>query len=328
MSKPRLGIIGADWNGEGLARLLAPLRKLDLACWSPGPDNSDAVLAGRLAAETGAVFVADWQDIARDPLLQVVALIGETNRRASAVLACLQTRKTVLCLGPTFIDQTQLQQAVEAQRAGGSTLLVAGEIAHTQAGAHALGVVRNGSLGAIRSVYMALRSPRAETRSVPIDRLRWEAFDFLLAMGLGPIETVYASSTRLFAEHGPDDTALIILRLACDALITIELSHCLPSTIPAVGLGEVEVEVIGTRQTIRLDPHNSDLRVFTDHDITPRPWVDGALASLLNSIEPGQGAGEHWIVHQGNLIDLTGAAMESVACGQPVAIRNQEVRAT
>ena len=50
------------------------------------------------------------------------------------------------------------------------------------------------------------------------------------------------------------DRAGILLRSASDVVVTIELARCLPPSLPAPGLGEVEIEARGEKQAVRAGP--------------------------------------------------------------------------
>ena len=66
-------------------------------------------------------------------------------------------------------------------------------------------------------------------------------------------------------------------------IATIEIARCLPPAIPATGDGEVELEVIGSRRAIRLEPQAAAVRIYGDGP-SLRPWLDAPVTSMLREV--------------------------------------------
>ena len=78
---------------------------------------------------------------------------------------------------------------------------------------------------------------------------------------------------------------LILLRSAGDVVVTLELSRCLPPTLPAPGLGDVEIDAMGAAQAVRIVPNASALRIYRDDGLSAAPWLDAPVLAMLRALE-------------------------------------------
>ena len=222
------------------------------------------------------------------------------GERAAAVIAALQAGLTVLC--PPPIARTAAELAAIAAIPTGR-LLPAGELAHTEAVRHGLAALHAPEFGQLRSLFLSIRQPRGPG-DVLADLLP-EAIDTVLAILPGPFPTVRVNAAALF---GPDrDTAVILLRSAGDVVVTIELSRCLPATLPAPGLGEIEIDAMGSLQAMRMVPGNGAVRVHRDDRVDHRPWLDAPVLAMLRALE---GAGDDGLARARDGFALATAIME------------------
>jgi len=202
----------------------------------------------------------------------------------TAVEAALLAGKIVCCPVPAATQSTELDRLAAALSRGGA-LLSAGTLRHTPAGKHALRIVAQGELGVLHSVYATVRSPwgdPAERGQTILEETGWEIFDFLLSLTPAPVRRVHAHTGALFGSR-PDDTAVLTVRFEDDVIATIELSRCLPPAIPAAPPGDVEVEVIGSRQAVRVVPGATALQIFSTRT-TRCPWVDDPVISMVEEL--------------------------------------------
>ncbi len=199
--------------------------------------------------------------------------------RAAAVIAALAAGQTVLCPPPVALTAAELA-AIAAVPTG--QLLPSGELAHTDSVRHGLAAIHDPAFGALRSVYLAIRQPRGHGCDV-LDDLLPEALDTLLAILPEPFTMVRVNAAALFGDAR--DTAVILLRSATDVVVTLELSRCLPASLPAPGLGEVEIDVMGALQSVRIVPHAGAVRVHRDDGVDHRPWLDAPVLAMLRALE-------------------------------------------
>jgi len=217
-----------------------------------------------------------------DPALHAILVFAPPGERIAPVLAALRAGKIVLCPPPVALTAAELADLAAAEASGGGRLLGGGEIVHSEAGRRGLAAMRAPQFGPLRSLYLAIRQPRGGTDQV-LDGLGWEALDFIAAALPAGVSQVRVNGGTLF---GPvQDTIVLIMRGDDDAVVTVELSRCLPPTLPAPGLGEVEIEAIGAHQAVRIEPHASAVRLYTDTTLAAVPWLNAPVLAMLRAVE-------------------------------------------
>ena len=286
-----VGVIGAGRLASALADYDAPLRGARIARWAPSPCGTDRSRAATCAERTGARFMPDWNALAEDPSLPAVLVASDEPGRITAVEAALLAGKVVCCPVPAATESTELERLSGALSRGGA-LMSAGMLRHIPAGKGALRIAAEGELGTLHSVYAAVRLPwgqPAQRGQAILDGAGWEIFDFLLSLTPAPAHRVHAHTGTLFGLP-PDDTAVLTIRFADDVIATIELSRCLPPAVPVPPSGDVEVEVIGARQAIRIVPGAPAVQVF-GKSMAFRPWVEDPVISMVEELA-AQASGE------------------------------------
>ena len=201
--------------------------------------------------------------------------------RAPAVAEALGAGGIVLCPPPVARDAAELHLIEAAARRGGGRLLPAGEIAHGPAGRHGLAAIAAPAFGTLRSLYLAIRQPRGPGDDV-LDALLPEALDAVLSILPGPF-TLRVNAGALFDRVR--DTVVVLLRAASGPVVTLELSRCLPASLPAPGLGEVELDAMGAHQAVRIAPHTCAVRVHRDDGAEHVPWLDPPVLAMLQALE-------------------------------------------
>lgn len=144
-------------------------------------------------------------------------------------------------------------------------------------------MIRAAEFGALRSLYVAIRQPRRPADIDVLQDVGWEALDFVLSVTTARLRHVHATGAALFGGSAYD-TAAMQLRTTEDAVITIELSRCLPASLPAPGLGEVEIEAIGAQQSVRLEPYATSVGIFRDNGVSAVPWLDAPVIRMLREV--------------------------------------------
>jgi predicted dehydrogenase len=279
-----LGLIGAGAHAGELLRHAAPLEGMYIASCAPDAAAAQDRSAG-LARRFDAAFVPDWRVLAADPGLPAVLVLGAAGTRTEAVVAALRAGKVVLCPFPAACDAKGLAEVAAARAQGAGRLLSFGEIAGTAAGLDALTALKDGRLGTAHSIWAAVRSRRddAATQGV-VAQHGWQIFDFLLAACPDPVVRAHATRGSLFGGGPGEDTAVIMLRFEGGLVATVELSRCLPASMPVPEPGEVEIEAIGAEGVIRIEPYNIGLRIHGDVAVRHRAWMDGSLVRSLPQV--------------------------------------------
>ena len=282
MTSPlNFGVIGTGRHARALldhATVFGPLR---LAAWAVCPGGGDAEAAAALATRAGAAM-RSWQAVTEDVSLAAVLLLGAPGTAIEAAEAALRGGRLVLCPPPAAPDEAALARLAIAERVGGGTLLLGGELAYGEAGSRALAAIRDPAFGTLRSLFLSVRQPRGDGPDI-LDVVGWETLDFVLAVLPGRVLRAQASGGALFGGAARDTLSALLL---CDdgVVVTLELSRCLPATVPAPGLGEVEIEAVGTRQSVRVTPHAEAVRILGDHGVSAAPWLDPPVALMLRGL--------------------------------------------
>jgi predicted dehydrogenase len=281
-----MAVIGAGHHATELRCHAAPLSDLRIACCAPAPNCHDEVGSVDLARHFGAVYVPDWRRLIDDPSLRCVLVLSALPNRAEVVTAALNVGKVVMCQFPPASDRESLAVLAGAQAKGGGVLLSLSEIAGTAAGASALQALREGQFGKLQSIWAAgrfLRGDSAASQNV-LDHYGWQILDFVLSGVPGRAMRVHATVATLFEQGSQPDTAVILIRFEHDLVASIELSRCLPGSIAAPDMGEVEIELIGAKEVVRIEPHASAVRVYVQAGASTRSWTEGPLVRTLPQV--------------------------------------------
>lgn len=229
---------------------------------------------GRVSLVADVPDGAPWQEAVADPAVRAVLAFGA--EAAQVASAALSAGKIAVC----GLELARDAAAVAALPPG--VLLCGGEIVHGEATRRALAVMAEPEFGPLRSLYLAIRQPRGMLGDV-IEALGPEALDAVLAAIPDEIVQVRVNAGALFGAER--DSAVILLRSASDVVVTIELSRCLPPSLPAPGLGEVEIEAMGAKQAVRAVPHAGAVRIHRDDGSAAVPWLNAPVLDLLRGLE-------------------------------------------
>jgi predicted dehydrogenase len=277
----RVGLIGGGGHARELRRHNAPIEGVRVVRFAPSPDGCDHECCAGLARHFSAAFTPEWRAVTDDPALPAIMVSGAAAR-TEVIAAALAAGKFVLCPFPAARDATSLAELTDARAKGGGALLTVGEIANTAAGTHLLETLRTVRIGRLHSIWAAIRSRRSTRADGDVvEQHGWPLLDFLLTATMAPPLRVHPTLAHLF-EPGPHpDTAVILLRFDGELVATLEMSRCLSASIAIPPTGEVEIEAIGEREVVRIEPYNSSVRVYGDSAVGMRPWVDSATVRVL-----------------------------------------------
>ena len=344
-----IGVIGAGRHAAALAEHQAPLPDVRIARWAASPGGADLSVIRELATRIEVPFAREWEIVARDPDLRAVLVLSEGAGTAAAE-AALGAGKTVFCAVPAATRPEDVNRLAGATTGGRGILLAGGAIRHSPAGREALRLIGAGELGRLHSLFATVKLPaagdgdraptghgpwaygvdqgRARAKDAPVlEEAGWDLLDFIVAATASPPARIHAHVDALFGS-GTADTAVSIVRFEDGLIATIEVARCLPPSIPAAADGEVEVEVIGARQAVRLAPGATAVRVH-GAGTALRPWVDAPVISMLDvlagaakgDVTNAGGPAPAW---QGGIADVRRAVdlMEAIlAAAQRPAVR-------
>ena len=306
-----IAVIGAGHHAAELQSHAAPVEGIEIAACAPAPGEADGDASERFAHRLGAAYSPNWKPLVDDPNLPGILALGPAPGRAQVLEAALNAGKVAVCPFPPALDTAGLERLADARRRGGGALLSVSELAGTGAGAHALEAVREGRLGKLHSVWVAARyRVDAGAAESVLDQCAWPVLDFVLTAVQGPAVRVHAALAALF-ERGPQpDTAVVLIRFEQDVVATLELSRCLPRSIAAPERGEVEIELIGAKEVVRIEPHRSSVSVYETAGASARSWIDGPLVRtlpLMGAALQAKDAGECCLERAGRAIAIMDA---------------------
>lgn len=263
-----LGVIGTGAQARALRDHQAPLGRIRIAAAASGPGEDAA--GGR-----------SWRDVAADPAIAALLVDVPRVSEFEIVEAGLAAGKIVVCSPAPARGVEELAILRQAMIRGRGVLLPCGELTHGEAARRGLAAMADPAFGRLTSIYLAIRQPRGA--GDVIADLAPEVAGFVTAAITDDITAVRVNGGRLF---GPDrDSAVMLMRSAGDVVITVELSRCLPASLPAPGLGEVEIEAVGTGQAVRITPLDSAVRIHRDDGGGVRPWLNAPVMEMLRGIE-------------------------------------------
>lgn len=292
-----IGIVGGGRHAAALGDHQAPLAGVRIARWAASPGGADLPMIRELAVRLEAPFARDWEALVRDPDLRAVLILGESGAAAAAAEAALGAGKIVFCAAPAAIRPEEVNRLAGAAAGGRGLLLVGGTVRHSPAGREALRLIAGGDLGPLHSLFASVRLPTGGNGERPGQTPRpvledgmWDLLDFIVAATAAAPSRVHAHVDALFGA-GAGDTAVGIIRFDDDLIATIEVARCLPPSIPASADGEVEIEVIGGRRAIRLQPSSTAVAVY-GRGVALRPWLDAPVVSMLEALAAAAGGAD------------------------------------
>lgn len=283
-----------------------------------------------LAQRTGARLFATWREVLAASDIDAVLLLAPPAQRPELARAAIEAGRPVLCPAPLAPDAQQMHALTRAIAGRGSqaVLVAGGALAHTPAGRNALDVLASGTPGRIESVYAAVRWHACEahvnTGRLGLPDAAWDVLDFILEALDAPVSRVYAHAARLFDSGDAHDTVVSLMRFANDTVFSFEAAACLPSSIATPDAGEVELELIGAHEALRLEPYQTAVsvaRTGAQTRIDRRDWVEPPIAGMLGALlaamrEPARA--NDTLARQHRLAALADAMSASIESAQPV----------
>lgn len=283
-----------------------------------------------LAQRTGARLFASWRELIATSDADAVLLLAPPAQRPELACAAIETGRSVLCPAPLAPGAQQMHALTQAiSRRGSQAVLVAGgALAHTPAGRNALEVLASNTPGRIESAYAAVRwharDAHMNASHLGLPDAAWDVLDFVLEALDAPVSRVYAHAARLFDSGDAHDTVVSLMRFANDTVFSFEAAACLPSTIATPDEGEIELELFGAHEALRIEPYQTAVSVAsTDAQarIDRRDWIEppiaGMLAALLAAMhEPARALDA--LARQHRLAALADAMSASIESAQPV----------
>jgi len=279
-----LGVIGANRHAAALAHHLDGSYRFRVAAWAPSPGGADRDQAALLARQSGAAWRPEWGSVIQHSDIRAVLVFGNGPARTDAIVAALMAGKAVLCPVPAATTAEEIARITAEQQASKGIFLSSGRLRHTPAGRYALDC--RDAFGTLHSIFAAVRLPQPDG-AVPgtpdlLDEAAWDLVDFILGVVTAPLSRAHAVTGTLFGGRH-DDVVELILRFTDDMIATLEMARCLPKAIP-IGDAEVEIELIGRRHAVRLEPYNAAVIVYGANGNSRAPVADDPMLAMLEEL--------------------------------------------
>lgn len=191
--------------------------------------------AETLAAEHGAMALADTETALADATVDAVIIGSSTNEHEAQLLACIASGRACLCEKPLADSLEGAVRCLQAARSAGVVAAVGFNRRLDRQYREVFDRVRAGELGQIEMMHVASRGNRApapETAVLSGGMLREKGTHFYDLVcwiaGKDPVEVYAAGACRIdprFADYGDVDTAALALRLSDDTLATFDFGR-------------------------------------------------------------------------------------------------------
>jgi myo-inositol 2-dehydrogenase / D-chiro-inositol 1-dehydrogenase len=250
----------------------------------------DADRAAKLAAELGAVIHTNAYDLIDDPGVEAVLIAAPSTVHAELTVACIGSRKPVLCEKPLAPTSSECLQVMEAEEAVGARLVQVGFMRRYDEGYGLLKrAIDDGVVGDVLLAHCIHRNAQSPplfksemllTDSVihEIDAARWLLSEELAAA------TVFVPAKSPLAPDGVSDPQLVVLEARSGAMVTVEIFvNC------QYGY-EVRCEVVGSIGTASLElPSTGALTIAgTRGQPVPPDWKGRFAQAYRDELQ-------HWV---------------------------------
>jgi predicted dehydrogenase len=230
----RAAVVGLGWWGQTLLRLLRGSAAIAPAVLA----DVDRALARRLADETGARAVLDYEDALRDPGVDAVILCTPHSTHCEQVVRAAQAGKHVFCEKPLALSRADALRAVSACEAHRVVLGIGHERRFEPPILELRRLYESGALG--KALQVEANFSQDKFLSLPADNWRLSAAEApagpLTATGihlldlsvslLGPADHVYATVRQLGSPLANGDALAILaqFRNGAAALVSAMLA--------------------------------------------------------------------------------------------------------
>ena len=290
----RLGVVGCDRHARDLAAQhpweypFVGRHAVITACAPLASANRELEA---LARRTGARLMGSWRELLAASDVDAVLLLVPPPRRPELVRAAIEAGCAVLCPAPLAPDAHQLRALAQAIADAQAVVVTAGVLAHTPAGRNALEVLASGTVGRIESAFAAVRwhahDAHAGSAHAGLPDAAWDVLDFVLEALDAPVSRVYAHAARLFESGNPHDTVVSIMRFASGTVFSFEAAACLPPVLTIPDAGEIELELIGAHEALRIEPFQTAVSVALTSAQEGVPLTSTPAGVALTSAQEG-----------------------------------------
>lgn len=228
----KVGIIGAGLQGRRRAPVVRDWPGAEIKIITAEKIENAKVLADQMGTEAGA----GWQDVVRDPDIDIIMVLTPPDLHAVITIEAVKNGKHVLCEKPLSYTLEEAREMVAVAAAHNKILKCGFNHRHHPAVAEAKKLLDEGQIGTItfaRCRYGICGRPgyenewRADPQRTPggqfveqgihaIDLFRWFAGDIS--------EVACMTGTQFFHEQKLDDNGMALFRAKSGALLSLHAS--------------------------------------------------------------------------------------------------------
>lgn len=317
-----VAVVGVGYMGAIHARTYAAEPRAHLVgVFDARPDTARSV-----ADEAGAAAFASLEELLDRRDVEAVSICTPDAGHVEPTLAALAAGKHVLLEKPIATTMADADRIVTAAETASGQLMVAQIVRFDPRYVRVKRMLDDGALGAPISLHA-----RRITSSASQDNLRgrvsvqlflgihdYDAIRWLTGREFVQVHTEARNGLLAAKGYDVEDVAFTVGRLDGGAVACVESGWVLPREIP---LGDIKLEVIGTRGTARVDLVEQGLAVCLAGERYERPSFGHAIAEEIQDFLEGIAAGRQPSVTAAEgraSLQVALAAIRSAEIGTPV----------
>lgn len=261
--------------------------------------DSDRQRGEEAANSYNTTFYADLEALLATEI-DAVIVCSENNQHKYLVIEAAKHRKHILCEKPIATEIDDAKAMIKACEDYQVTLQIAYPVRFIPAVEKAVNYIKTGGIGEVIAINAANHGQlpggwfidkekagggAATDHIVHImDVVRWMLDD--------EADQVYARLATLFHDIDVEDAGQVIIEMKSGTLLNLDPSWSRPKTFPM--WGDVLMEVVGTKGTIKIDGFKDTTTFYDDHaqQVIQIPWgvdMDEALIQdFLTCIKEGK----------------------------------------
>ncbi|GGA79544.1 Gfo/Idh/MocA family protein [Ornithinibacillus halotolerans] len=325
----KIGIMSfAHMHAYSYADCLRQLSNVELV----GIFDDDATRGEEAATTYGTTYYRDQAEFLRAEM-DAVIICSENNRHKEMVLAAAKAKKHILCEKPIATNVRDAEEMIKVCEENGVILQIAFPVRFSRPIQRLKEFIANGELGEIVAFRTTNRGQNPGGWFIDPDQSGGGAvLDHTVHMVdimrwyLGKeVSEVYAIVDSYFHNIDIDDAGILTLEFENGVIASHDASWSRFSTSPT--WGDVTIEVVGTKQTVKVDANQEHLRLYSDkenaitHEFFGNNMDFGLIQDFVQCVEQGR---EPSITGYDGLkaMEVALAAYESSKREAPVSLKN------
>jgi len=235
-------------------------------------------------------YYADYRDLLSADV-DAVVICSENARHAELTLAAARAGKHVLCEKPLGLSEAEMTEMIETCRGNGVQLMTAFPCRFLTPVAQAKASVDRGDIGRIVAMKGTNRGtmpggwfidPALSGGGAVLDHTV-HVMDLMHWFTGSAAEEVYACAESLFHHQAIDDAGMVHVKFGNGVIAVLDPSWSRPKAFPT--WGDVTLEIIGTKGTIRIDAFAQKNDVYSNERMKAQwsYWGDDMNVQMIDA---------------------------------------------